>query len=120
MAAYTGEMMDSINILPLSEQEDVDISVILIATGKYFNYARLLIPQIIKFLDQSKRIQILLFTDNQSVYTVESPRVTITQILIPTETWPDITLYRYHKILGVENLIRGKVLIWCDVDMGNC
>ena len=96
---------------------DYDLTIFLIATGKYFRYAKLLITQINEYVNPGSNIQILLLTDSRDALQTPDARLQITQKLIAQQPWPEITLFRYETILKFKEFIMGKNVFWIDADM---
>lgn len=91
------------------------ISIVVIATGKYYEY----LIDLVKDLDSfgyGSELEVVIFTD-RSENLISNENFDITHIEIPEEPWPDITLFRFSKILDHESLIRGKTVVWTDADM---
>jgi hypothetical protein len=98
--------------------EEYDLTIVLIATGKYFRYAKLLVAQINENINLGSEIQILLLTDSKEVLLAPDKRLLITQKIVTQQPWPEITLFRYEIILEFKEFILGKNMIWIDADMG--
>lgn len=98
-------------------EHHVTVTLFTIATGKYIEYFKLLLPQIEKFLDPGNQIEIVVLTDSVQEILPSSPRVCLKVVPCSQEPWPDITLLRYHKILRHREIITGKIVMWCDADM---
>lgn len=79
----------------MSEQQPLKIVICLIATKKYKGFVQPLINTICKFFLVNHDVEINLFTDDISIHYVGSNRVKIVKELIPSYSFPTITLYRY-------------------------
>jgi hypothetical protein len=93
----------------------VDTTFILIATGEYYDYARTLISDIEKFF-VAEPVQILIFTD-VTTDLKSSPIHLVHHVQINSEPWPEVTLFRFNKIIQFSDKILGKYVVWTDADM---
>lgn len=87
----------------------------MIATGDYYRYALDLVKDIENHFNEN-RVQILIFTDIK-VDLYFSKTHQLDHILINPEPWPEITLFRFDKVLQFKEIIQGQYLVWTDADM---
>jgi len=94
------------------------IGLLLIATGKYDQYVKLLLESIEKHFFREQEIRVFLFTDKDKIPT-STNRVKVITIQIPHQPWPFPTLYRYKYFTDWSQQIREQqcdMLFYCDVD----
>jgi len=97
--------------------ESFSATLFFIATQKYINYFRRLLPEIETHINLGKNIQIILLTDSEPQVHFRSGRIKIDQFNIEHKVWPMITLERYKKILEFKEYIKSNIFVWCDADM---
>ena len=97
-------------------RNEISTTVFTIATGKYWGYFLRLLPEIDLHMDPNENIEIIVLTDSKFTVPLHSERITIKKIPIVNEEWPEITLFRYAKIITNKNQISGKYFVWIDVD----
>jgi hypothetical protein len=97
-------------------KEKGTVSIVTIATGKYWKYFLRLLPEIESCLTDPQ-IQVICLTDQFSEATFSKPGFDLVIRHIEPLPWPEITLFRYSEIVRVSPEIMGDILIWLDVDM---
>jgi hypothetical protein len=94
-----------------------DFTVLLIATNRYTDYATTLIESIHEKLFTASTGQVLLFTDNPSIFEdSSSDRVSVIPVEIPSYGWPDATLLRYRIFAENWAAVTGDYVMYLDVD----
>jgi hypothetical protein len=94
-----------------------DLTVITIATGKYFQFFLNLLPSLYQNI-QVKNLQIICLTDIKlETKVLNRDGISISFFYIPAYKWPEITLLRYQEIIKNKSEIQGKHLLWIDSDM---
>ena len=98
---------------------DNTISIFVIATKSYLDYALMLIDSTMKFHDGRSNIQFILLTDRE----IDSLKVkktssffTINSIQIPSYGWPEATLLRFHLMLDHWSHVLGSIVMYLDAD----
>lgn len=95
------------------------ISIFVIATKSYIDYALNLIESSAKWTDTETRIQFLLLTDLEvdlRRLALEGSSITVTQFRIPSYGWPEATLLRFHLMLNHWEHVSGKIVMYLDAD----
>lgn len=87
----------------------------IVATNHYYELARDLLVDI-ETKWSLENSEVFIFT-NQKFNLINSNRIEIRHIAIGDEPWPDITLFRFQKLINFAHLIRGNYVIWSDADM---
>lgn len=95
------------------------ISIFVIATKSYLDYAHNLIDSAMKWHVGESRVQFILLTDRNT----DSLRVantssffTINSFQIPSYGWPEATLLRFHLMLEHWHHVSGDVVMYLDAD----
>lgn len=99
----------------MSERKPI-IGILLISTGKYWQFVQPLIDSIKQYFLLDYKINIHVFNDELRDYDGDS-RVSIQQHGIPSFKFPMATLMRYWVFAKYASLIKEDVLYYLDVDM---
>ena len=103
----------------MANPTDHAISIFVIATKSYLDYALMLIDSAMKWHVGESRVQFILLTDMNT----DSLRVantssffTIDSFQIPSYGWPEATLLRFHLMLEHWRHVSGDVVMYLDAD----
>ena len=95
------------------------VSIFVIATKSYFDYALTLIDSATKWLDAKSHVQFILLTDRDasSLTIAKTSRFfTINSFQIPSYGWPEATLLRFHLMLEHWSHVSGSIVMYLDAD----
>jgi histo-blood group ABO system transferase len=95
-----------------------DITFLVISTGKYIEYARVLISSINTYVDESCKIQVLVFTDQKDQIPIGEFRkhLLIETVTIEHQQWPMPTLLRYDYFRQHWSAVKGELVMYLDAD----
>ena len=95
------------------------ISIFVIATKSYIDYALNLIKSSARWTDTETQIQFLLLTDSEvdlGQLALEASSITVTQFRIPSYGWPEATLLRFHLMVEHWDHVTGEIVMYLDAD----
>jgi len=98
---------------------DNSISIFVIATKSYLDYALVLIDSAMKWHDGKSHVQFILLTDRDtsSLAIPKTPSFfTIDSFQIPSYGWPEATLLRFHLMLEHWSHVSGSIVMYLDAD----
>lgn len=103
----------------VSSCNETKLTVFTIATNKYWDYFKALLPNLRFFIDDEWELDIIVLTNREPEgrFTTQLKNTSITVRKSEFDDWPDVTLMRYKQILTHQNLIGGDRFLWIDVDM---
>jgi hypothetical protein len=95
------------------------ISIFVIATKSYVNYALTLIETALKWHESESPVQFILLTDRETE-ALKIPNTssffTIDSFQIPSYGWPEATLLRFHLMLEHWSHVSGSIVMYLDAD----
>ena len=99
-------------------ENDRAITVFIIATKNYTEYANSLILSIDRYLNLNGQTQIIVLTDSPGLLSeIEFKNGTVLQKhLIPSYGWPEATLLRFHLMADHWAQVTGKIVMYLDAD----
>ena len=103
----------------MTKTKNQSISIFVIATKSYINYALTLVDSAMKWHRGESRVQFILLTDRDvSSLAIEknSDFFTIKSFQIPSYGWPEATLLRFHLMLEHWRHVSGDVVMYLDAD----
>ena len=94
------------------------ITVFIIATKNYIEYANSLIISIDRFLNLNGQTQIIILTDLPELLSEMTfkNQTTLEKHLIPSYGWPEATLLRFHLMADHWREVTGKIVMYLDAD----
>jgi hypothetical protein len=95
------------------------ISIFVIATNAYVDYALNLIKSSARLSKSSTDIQFLLLSDSEidvSQFDPEGNSVTVNVFRIPSYGWPEATLLRFHLMAEHWEHVAGEIVMYLDAD----
>jgi hypothetical protein len=100
-----------------TEDNSPILSILVIATKGYINYANDLIDSVSKNMLIAKHIEVIIFCDKpDAVKKVQRPDLVVKCIEIPALGWPDATLLRYKIFYDHREQMTGKIVMYLDAD----
>lgn len=96
-----------------------DVSIFVIATNAYVDYAINLINSSTSWLEAKTRVQVLLLTDvviDVNRFCSNENEVTVNSFRIPSYGWPEATLLRFHLMLDHWEHVTGEIVMYLDAD----
>ena len=103
----------------MTKTKNQSISIFVIATKSYINYALTLVDSAMKWHRGESRVQFILLTDRDvSSLAIEknSDFFTIKSFQIPSYGWPEATLLRFHLMLAHWSHVSGDIVMYLDAD----
>lgn len=95
------------------------ISIFVIATNSYIEYALDLINSAGTWIGSDSHIQFIFLTDSNissQLASLSGDSVTIDTFQIPSYGWPEATLLRFHLMLEHWNHVTGDIVMYLDAD----
>ena len=95
------------------------ISIFVIATNSYVDYAIELIKSSAKLIDEGTQIQFMLLTDvevDEPQFAFAGNSITVDSFRIPRYGWPEATLLRFHLMLNHWDHVTGDIIMYLDAD----
>ena len=95
------------------------VSIFVIATKSYFDYALTLVESITKSYDGKSHVQFILLTDRDTsklTITKTSSFFTFDSFQIPSYGWPEATLLRFHLMWEHWSHVAGSIVMYLDAD----
>jgi hypothetical protein len=96
------------------------LSIYVIATKSYLDYARDLISDLESRSSEEFKIQIILLTDVENAFQNDFSKTgcfELTTALIPSYGWPEATLFRFKLMLAHKASATGDLVAYIDADM---
>ena len=96
------------------------LSIYVIATKSYLDYARVLISDLESRSSEEFKIQIILLTDVENAFQNDFSKTgcfELTTALIPSYGWPEATLFRFKLMLAHKASATGDLVAYIDADM---
>lgn len=93
------------------------VSVLVVATGPYLDFAMRLLPDISRYVNPSGRVEVHLFTDGVPADQLGRSNMNTIVHRVPNYRWPEASLLRYEMFHAVGDRIRGEVAMYMDADM---
>ena len=95
------------------------ISIFVIATNTYVDYALNLIRSSARWAEANSQIQFLLLTDTEAdvqQFAHYRKSITVNQFRIPSYGWPEATLLRFHLMTEHWEHATGEIVMYLDAD----
>ena len=94
------------------------VTVFIIATNKYVDYAINLIKSINQFFTGMDSVQIIVLTDsiNDLTLPIFRDEFSLQAHQIPSYGWPEATLLRFELMLKFWNFVTGNIVMYLDAD----
>jgi hypothetical protein len=100
-----------------STSNTMGLTILVIATRRYTNYAKKLIESIEENIRIDNGCQVLIFTDKPDQFpNLEATKNSIDVIEIPSLGWPFATLLRYSIFRKHFSKIYGEIVLYLDAD----
>jgi len=102
------------------KNDNFNLTIVSVATGKYLDYWREMYLSAIRYLDPAIKIQFIVFTDKPSevdLTPLENEKKHISVVTIEGKKWPFPTLLRYELIKDNFDKILGENVMHLDADM---
>lgn len=93
-----------------------DLTVAIVATKNYLDYARDLIESIQLHISPPQLCRIVLFTDNPSSFDDVSVSLDFIRIEVPSFGWPEATLLRYSLFSSNAEVFASRLTMYVDAD----
>lgn len=103
--------------------ENVEVSFVTIATGRYIEFWKAQVSSAKKFLDHQKPLEFIILTDQVDLvenFKSDFTRNTNWNVVVKFvehQIWPFPTLYKFKHILKYQTLVSGKLVWHLDADM---
>ena len=95
------------------------ISIFVIATNAYVEYALNLIRSSTRWADAETKLQFLLLTDSDidvQQFAHYGKTITVNPFQIPSYGWPEATLLRFHLMVDHWKHVTGEIVMYLDAD----
>ena len=95
------------------------ISIFVIATNAYVDYALNLIRSSARWAEAKTQIQFLLLTDTEISdrhFNYNDKPITVSAFKIPSYGWPEATLLRFHLMADHWQHVTGEIVMYLDAD----
>jgi hypothetical protein len=95
------------------------ISIFVIATNAYVDYALNLIKSSARWAEADTQIQFLLLTDSEidvDQFDLNGNQITVSPFRIPSYGWPEATLLRFHLMADHWQHVAGQIVMYLDAD----
>jgi len=95
------------------------ISIFVIATNAYVDYALNLIKSSTRWAEAETQIQFLLLTDSEidmHQFDLNENSITVSTFRIPSYGWPEATLLRFHLMVDHWEHVTGEIVMYLDAD----
>ena len=103
----------------MTNAKTASVSIFVIATNAYVEYALNLIRSSSKWSDFDTPLQFLLLTDSEfdeQQFAHHGNAITISQFQIPSYGWPEATLLRFHLMVEHWEHVTGEIVMYLDAD----
>jgi hypothetical protein len=95
------------------------ISIFVIATNAYVEYALNLIRSSTRWADAETPLQFLLLTDSDidvQQFALQGKPISVSPFQIPSYGWPEATLMRFHLMVEHWEHVTGEIVMYLDAD----
>ena len=95
------------------------VSIFVIATNAYVEYALNLIRSSTRWAEIGTQVQFLLLTDSEfdeQRFAHHENQITVRQFKIPSYGWPEATLLRFHLMVEHWAHVTGEIVMYLDAD----
>ncbi len=99
---------------------DSPVGLLVIATGRYLEYAERLAEDVDRLLDARRPVVLNLLTDRvdeAQAWSTGLRRLGVNVLPVPAWRWPEASLLRYRLFLDLWPRLQGDVLIYLDADL---